>query len=87
MPTNDEIIEKYTELVISKDDGDEVEAIVNWNREVALNEARADTANQIFAELRKIITLFPNNIGEPDIKVIFLESDEYKALKKKYGVD
>ena len=50
MATNDEIIEKYRELVISKDDGDKVEAIVNWNREFALNEARADEREKVLNE-------------------------------------
>ena len=54
MATNDEIIEKYRELVISKDDGDEVEAIVNWNREFALNEARTDERQRIIKILNDL---------------------------------
>ena len=43
-----------------------------------MNEARADTANQIFADLEK------NDTGYGDI---VLAKEELQALKKKYKVD
>ncbi len=79
---NGEIKRKYFELHGGWSDHVEAETIDD-----ALNEARANTAKQIFADLRKIITLFPNNIGEIDIEVIFPKSDAYKSIEKKYGVD
>ena len=66
----------------------ETEAIEeSRNPELIEKRVRKETAEQIFADLRKIITLFPNDIDEPDIKVIFPESDKYKVVEKKYGVD
>ena len=46
--------------------------------DITWNEARADTANQIFADLEK------NDTGYGDI---VLAKEELQALKKKYKVD
>ena len=75
MATNDEIKEKYAY---------ELRGVPN--PDTILNEACADTAKRIFADLREIITLFPNSIDELDIKVIFPESDKFRAIESKYGV-
>lgn len=40
METNEEIKEQYSELVISKDDNKEVEAIVGSNMDFSLNAAK-----------------------------------------------
>ena len=80
MTTNDEI--KYkggVELANNKS----LESVIDK----MLKEARADTAKQIFAELDKITRVYPNELYEQDVWVIFTENKEYQTLKKKYKVD
>ena len=83
MPTNEEIREEYI-IVMS---GYEPKARgTKADREICLmNEARADTAEQIFKELELINkkTLYSNQkrVGS----YIQIKKDDYIALKKKYN--
>ena len=73
---NDEIKQKASEKewdysASFKDKADDYENYL-------MNEARADTANQIFADLEK------NDTGYGDI---VLAKEELQALKKKYNIE
>ena len=103
MATNDETDEKLDAEIDEKlDDLDIVRAIEDKDAPYVIvqirglikdakaegyKEGQKDAAQQIFEELDKIITLFPNDTDQPDIKVIFPEGYDYKALKKKYRAD
>lgn len=80
MPTNEEIREEYT-IVMS---GYEPKARgTKADRELCLmNEARADTAEQIFKKLDKILVFYPLN--QVMINEIIAE---YKTLKKEYNIE
>ena len=82
MPTNDEIIDKEDERLGREKEEDNRFGYQSVNR--MLNEARADTAKQIFAVIDKYeITKYkPNSHG-----IAWLPYDEYQALKHKYKVD
>lgn len=73
MPTNDEIEQKHREFR-------RMYGFADWDKEVdvMLNEARADTAKQIFADLEK------NDTGYGDI---VLAKEELQALKKQYNIE
>ena len=75
MPTNDEIKQKASEKewdysASFKDKADDYENYL-------MNEARADTAKQIFKELEEI---------ELD-SYYLMENEKYEALKKKYKIE
>lgn len=75
MATNDEIIRKHN-----------LEGAGGLGIEVneALNEARSDTAKQIF----KVIDRYEVTKYKPESHgIAWLPFDEYQALKKKYEVD
>ena len=79
--TNDEIKEQYSELVISKGNNEEVEAIVGSNMDFSLNAAR-DSENQEI--VKAIIDLLKQMEKEPPTeeypKVV------YYHVKKEYAV-
>ena len=103
MPTNDKIKpslkEKlYREMMFHEGDPEQSvfpDAVsmdtANERIKLAIDKtesaARADTAKQIFAELDKITRVYPNELYEQDVWVIFTENKEYQTLKKKYKVD
>ena len=62
METNEEIKEQYSELVISKGNNEEVEAIVGSNMDFSLNAAR-DSENQEI--VKAIIDLLKQMEKEP----------------------
>ena len=78
MPTNDEIIDKY-DLEGDGDLGIEVND--------AINEARTDTANQIFAELDNlhIVENWSTQKGK-GVPLLLKQIGAYKDVKKKFGV-
>ena len=80
MPTNDEIKKKYQD--------EEKGIYYSFNTpkviDTMLNEARLDTANQIF----KVIDRYEVTKYKPESHgIAWLPFDEYQALKNKFKVD
>ena len=89
MPTNDEIIVKLLQKVLSKDEKDHIRHSTFIAFVQMLNEARSDTAKRIFEELDKIMNRHLNSSPIEDIDTadeLRLEED-YLTLKRKYKVD
>lgn len=79
MATNEEIMEESRYYPVLKESDDEMAKVCVRDM---LNEARSDTAKQIFAELEPIIQTLDVN-DQNCLKVIIA----LQALKKRYGVD
>jgi hypothetical protein len=78
---NDEIKQKASEKewdysASFKDKADDYENYL-------MNEARADTAKQIFADLENIKDEYGNSL----IDTLYGKGEQYKALKKKYNIE
>ena len=81
MATNEEIMEESRYYPVLKESDDEMAKVCVRDM---LNEARSDTAKQIF----KVIDRYEVTKYKPESHgIAWLPFDEYQALKKKYEVD
>ena len=80
--TNDEIIVKLLQKVLSKDEKDHIRHSTFIAFVQMLNEARSDNAKQIFKELDKYQVEQQYCITHVDIGI-----GDYNDLKKKYKVN
>lgn len=89
MATNDEIIEKVNKFRLNLQGGCGGTVCLSTNKDAAsyqdiikaLDEARADTAKQIFEEIEHIKV----ECDSPFLDLDFLS--EFVRIKKKYGID
>ena len=79
MTTNNQIKNKYE---VSSIIGRKLDTIDNM-----LNEARSDTAKQIFKKLDKILGDWNEYTKDLDMQSASIRKSDYLALKKKYNIE